>query len=81
MFNMAESKIYFDELLGLRVDCDIPYCDKHAESSGWAVPSDDPTWWYIEYICPDDGEMLVHSLETEKLLNSLLISKKPTTEP
>lgn len=71
---MGNKRLYSDKLLGLSINCNIPYCPHQAKSTGWiekrhATGTAD---WYAEYICEDDGVVLSWTASSKDLVDSVV---------
>ena len=47
--------LFSEKLLGLKADCNIPYCREWESSTGWLLYSVVANSWFIEFKCPDHG--------------------------
>ena len=51
----ANAVLYSEKLLGLKDDCDLPYCPEWERSTGWLLYHVKPECWFIELECPIHG--------------------------
>ena|ERR1051325_11093924 len=47
--------LYCERLLGLRDDCNIPYCRQRESSTGWLLYNVEVESWFIGFMCPEHG--------------------------
>jgi len=68
----SRAMFYSERLLGLDIDCDMPYCPHRAVSTGWTLFD---SRWYIEYDCPRDGQMPAWTADTDALIRAVVAQK------
>lgn len=71
-YGSAVPVFFCDKLLGLRADCNIPYCREWEKSTGWLLYDVATSSWFIGFECPDHGRCAVWKQEWESLINEAI---------
>ena len=64
--------LYCEKLLGLRGDCNIPYCRRWESSTGWLLYDVDAEGWFIGFRCPDHGDSGAWRPEWQYLIDEVI---------
>lgn len=67
--------LYCEKLLGLRDDCNIPYCRRWEESTGWLLYNVEAESWFIGFRCQDHGHSGAWRPEWQSLINDVIEAK------
>lgn len=70
--------LYCERLLGLRSDCNIPYCPEQESSTGWLIYDAGAQRCYVGFRCPNHGHSGAWRPEWQPLIDEAIGIK--TTE-
>lgn len=67
-----DALLYCEKLLGLRADCNIPYCREWESSTGWLLYNVETEGWFIEFNCPHHGRGGTWRPEWQPLIDEVI---------
>lgn len=67
-----DALLYSEKLLGLRDDCNIPYCRQWESSTGWLSYNVEVELWFIEFECPSHGRGGTWKPEWQPLIDEVI---------
>ena len=70
-----DAVLYCEKLLGLRSDCNIPYCHQSESSTGWLLYNADVDGWFIGFRCPEHGRSGAWGPEWQPLIEEVIEEK------
>lgn len=67
--------LYCEKLLGLRDDCNIPYCRQWESSTGWLLYNVEAESWLVGFRCPEHGHSGAWRPEWQPLIDEAVEDK------
>lgn len=67
--------LYCERLLGLRDDCNIPYCRQWESGTGWLLYNVEVGIWLVGFKCPEHGHSGAWRPEWQSLVDEVIEKK------